>query len=329
MSEMDAFYRETSAEAVLIDAHFDAGADGFSYVDDAFRATSQPAYAGGEHISSGGYSGGGISDTGGPLGSPSLAIAPDGTPYVAWEDGSSGDSEIYIRRWNGDTWEEVGAGSAGGGGISDSPEKASSPSLAIAPDGAPYVAWEDEAIGDAEIYVRRWNGSSWEEVLTGSASGGGISDTAGWSASPSLAIAENGTPYAAWSELGLPNQVFVRQGPPALVAAPTALLFLAEVGAADPASQHIAVGSTGDVITWTATVSPTAGWLAVIPMTGTTPATITATVTISGLVVDQYTTQIVVDGGEEVLDSPQAVDVKLIVAEEIYKAYLPVILGDH
>lgn len=26
-----------------------------------------------------------------------MAIAPDGRPYVAWSDGSSGDSEIYIR----------------------------------------------------------------------------------------------------------------------------------------------------------------------------------------------------------------------------------------
>jgi hypothetical protein len=326
---MSAFYRGTSIETVLIDAHFDTGTDGFSYVDDAFRATSQPAYASGERISSGGYSGGGISNTTGLSGSPSLAIAPDGTPYVAWQDGPSGDSEIYIRRWNGSSWEEVGAGSASDGGISDSPEKASSPSLAIAPDGTPYVAWEDEAVGDAEIYVRRWNGNSWEEVVNGSASGGGISDTTGWSALPSLVVAESGTPYVAWSELGLPNEIFVRQGPPALKATPTALLFLAEVGAADPAPQHIAVSSTSDVITWTATVSPTVGWLDVSPMAGTTPATITATVTISGLAVDHYTAQIIVDGGEEMLDSPQTTDVKLIVAEEIYRAYLPIVLRGH
>jgi hypothetical protein len=326
---MDTLYRGTSVEAVLIDAHFDAGTDGFSYVDDAFRATSQPAYASGERISSGGYGGGGISNTGGLSGSPSLAIAPDGTPYVAWQDGPGGESEIYIRRWNGSNWEEVGAGSASGGGISDSPEKATSPSLAIAPDGTPYVAWEDEAIGDAEIYIRRWNGNNWEEVMAGSANGGGISDTAGWSAVPSLAVAENGTPYVAWSELGLPNQIFARQGPPTLAVTPTALLLLAEVDAADPTPQHIAVGSTDSVITWTATVSPTVGWLDVTPMASTTPATITATVTISGLAVDHYTAQIVVDGGEEVLDSPQTTDVRLIVAEEIYRAYLPIVLRGH
>jgi hypothetical protein len=329
MYETDAFYRGISVETVLIDANFDAGTDGFSYADDMFRATNQPAYASGERISSGGYSGGGISNTSDLSGSPALAIAPDGTPYVAWEDGPSGESEIYIRRWNGSSWEEVGAGSASGGGISNSPEKATSPSLAIAPGGTPYVAWEDEAIGDAESHVRRWNGNYWEEILAGSASGGGISNTAGWSAAPSLAVAENGTPYVAWSELGLPNQIFVRQGPPTLEVTPTALLFLAEVDAADPTPQHIAVGSIGDVITWTAAVSPTVGWLAITPMSGTTPAMITATVTISGLAVDQYTTQIVVDGGGEVLDSSRIIDVRLIVAEELYRAYLPVILRNH
>ena len=226
-------------------------------------------------------------------------------------------------------WREVGVGSASGGGISDSPDQASSPSLAIAPDGTPYVAWEDEASGNAEVYVRRWNGGNWEEVMAGSASGQGISDTAGWSTSPSLAIVGNGTPCIAWSELGLPNQIFVREGPPTLEVTPTTLLFLAEVGAADPEPRRVAVGSTSGVITWTATLSPTVGWLNVFPIAGTAPTTITATVTISGLAVSQYSTQIVVDGGDEVLDSPRTTNVRLIVAEELYRAYLPIILRDH
>ena len=40
-------------------------------------------------------------------------------------------------------WEEVGLGSASGGGISSGIHAVSqSPSLAIAPDGTPYVAWQ-------------------------------------------------------------------------------------------------------------------------------------------------------------------------------------------
>jgi hypothetical protein len=42
----------------------------------------------------------------------------------------------------------------------------------LAGDDTPYVAWEGECSGDAEIYVHRWSGSSWEEVEAGSATGG-------------------------------------------------------------------------------------------------------------------------------------------------------------
>ena len=45
---------------------------------------------------------------------PSVAVAPDGTPYVAWHDYNPVPTEIYVRRWNGSSWEEVGAGSASG-----------------------------------------------------------------------------------------------------------------------------------------------------------------------------------------------------------------------
>jgi hypothetical protein len=144
--------------------------------------------------------GGGISDNSGDSGQPSVAVAPDGRPYVAWEDKSSGNDEIYLRRWSGSSWEEVGAGSATGGGISNSSSNTETPSLAIAPDGTPYIAWSDARGGNMEIYVRRWSGSSWEEVGTGSASGGGISDDSGDSSLPSIAVAPDGTPYVAWND---------------------------------------------------------------------------------------------------------------------------------
>jgi hypothetical protein len=45
---------------VLFAAHFDAGPDGFVYVDNAFRGTNQPAYASGTRIASGGFRGGAL-----------------------------------------------------------------------------------------------------------------------------------------------------------------------------------------------------------------------------------------------------------------------------
>ncbi len=159
----------------------------------------------------GSASGGGISNTGG-AGGPSLAIAPDNTPYVAWTDSSSGNNEIYLRYWNGSIWTELG-GSASGGGISNNNGQSGTPSLAIAPDGTPYVAWQDDNSGNKEIYVRHWNGSTWAEVEAGSASGGGISNNSGQSLSPSLAIAPDGTPYVAWedSSSGSGYEIYVRR----------------------------------------------------------------------------------------------------------------------
>ncbi|RPI56788.1 MAG: DUF11 domain-containing protein, partial [Acidobacteria bacterium] len=55
-----------SGGAMLLDAHFDTGPDGFTYADDLFRGTGQPNYASGVHITSGGYTGGALKvDVGG------------------------------------------------------------------------------------------------------------------------------------------------------------------------------------------------------------------------------------------------------------------------
>jgi len=67
-----------------------------------------------------------------------------------------GDYEVYVRRWNGSSWAEVGGSSASVGGISDNSGMSSTPSVAIAPGGTPYVAWYDSSGGDYEIHVRCW-----------------------------------------------------------------------------------------------------------------------------------------------------------------------------
>ncbi|HRO90872.1 MAG TPA: hypothetical protein PLC06_10270 [Promineifilum sp.] len=150
-------------------------------------------------MGSGSASDGGISNNVGDWQNPALAIGPDGMPVVAWAGGSNiSDGDIYVRRWDGTTWAEIGAGSASGGGISNG-KGGSSPSVAIDHDGAPIVAWVG---GDPniDIYVRRWDGTAWVEIGAGSASGGGISNTSGWSGYPSLAVGPDGAPVVAWSD---------------------------------------------------------------------------------------------------------------------------------
>jgi hypothetical protein len=154
-----------------------------------------------EEVGPGSASGNGISNTLAASVHPTIAIGPDGIPYIAWYVLSNQNltQSVYVRRWNGGNWEEVGPGSASGTGISNL-NGAVLPTMAIAPDSTPYIAWQQlTEEGLNQIYVRRWNGSSWEEVGAVSASGGGISNGKGDSVTPSIAVAPDGTPYIAWS----------------------------------------------------------------------------------------------------------------------------------
>jgi hypothetical protein len=165
-----------------------------------------------EEVGTGSASGGGISDNSGSSYAPSIAIGPDKLPYVCWYDFSAGNYEIYIRRWNGSSWEEVGAGSAGGGGISNNSGNSYSPSIVIGTDNLPYVSWDDYSNGDSEIYVRHWNGSTWEEVGAGSASGGGISDNSGSSYSSSIALSPENDPMVTWNDTSTgDSEIYVRR----------------------------------------------------------------------------------------------------------------------
>ena len=51
---------DTDVIPIVFEAHFDTGSDGFVYADDVFRGTSQPTYASGAYLASGGFSGGGL-----------------------------------------------------------------------------------------------------------------------------------------------------------------------------------------------------------------------------------------------------------------------------
>ena len=58
-----------------------------------------------------------------------MVLDGDGRPVVAWEDDTSGNREIYVRRFDGERWVAI-HGSAGGGGVSNSAAPSRNPSLA-------------------------------------------------------------------------------------------------------------------------------------------------------------------------------------------------------
>ena len=153
-------------------------------------------------VGAGSATDGGISSNDCDSSEPALAVAPDGYVYAAWYDSSDsgGDNEIYVKRWNGSVWSEVGEGSASGGGISDNAGGSWHPEMAVTPAGTPFVTWADNSSGNWEIYVRKWDGNAWVEVGSHSATAQGISDTSYTSTTPSIAIDSQGMPYVAWND---------------------------------------------------------------------------------------------------------------------------------
>ena len=90
-------------------------------------------------------------------------------------------------RYNGSDWVAVGSAGFSAG-------QAYYTSLAIAPDGTPYVAYMDMANSN-KATVMRYDGSAWMAVVGAGFSAGEIGST-------SLAIAPDGTPSVAYADYG-------------------------------------------------------------------------------------------------------------------------------
>lgn len=105
---------------------------------------------------------------------PAVAIDGSGRPFVAWQEGAAGATQIHARYFDGAAWVEA-AGSATAGGVSGSSGAAVTPHMVADAVGRPIVFWADDGSGTSEIYARRWTGAGWQE-MSGSATAGGISN---------------------------------------------------------------------------------------------------------------------------------------------------------
>jgi hypothetical protein len=122
----------------------------------------------------------------------SLVLDPRGRPLVAWQAGAS-PSRIFVRAWDGSAWRPLGAPLS-----AREDTLAGDPSLALAPDGTPYVAWtEVDGVTPGQVYVRTWDGTAWKP-LSGQGSAAGIDRAY----SARLAVDPDGVPRLAWVEWG-------------------------------------------------------------------------------------------------------------------------------
>ncbi len=113
---------------------------------------------------------------------PALALAPDGTPFVAYSDGGLG-GKLSVRKLAGSDWVSVGTGGFSAG-------LAEYVNLVFAPNGTPHVAFLDWANG-AKATVMQFDGSQWRAV-------GSPGLTSARAEQVRLAFAPDGTPYLAY-----------------------------------------------------------------------------------------------------------------------------------
>lgn len=125
---------------------------------------------------------------------PSVALDAAGKPVVVWaEVVGPGNRNIYVKRWNGAFWVQLG-------NLLDISTEGDSywPSLAVDASGSPLAAWEESG----NIYVKRWNGTSW--VQLGTELNVVAPSVARY---PRLALDTAGNPLVAWHEYG-PNGTY-------------------------------------------------------------------------------------------------------------------------
>jgi len=143
---------------------------------------------------SGSATGRGLGAEAGLAVAPAVAVAADGTRWLAWADSRSGEYQVYVARHNGSAWQQLG-GSAEQGGVTALPAGANRPALLTDATGNPIVAWTRLGERGADIQLARWDGAGWA-ALGGSLDDGGIS---GSNAADhvQLVMTDSG-PVAAW-----------------------------------------------------------------------------------------------------------------------------------
>ncbi|WP_157775668.1 Ig-like domain-containing protein [Melittangium boletus] len=134
---------------------------------------------------------------------PSIALANDGNPVVAWHESDGFNENIYVKRWTGANWQTVGTGPLSAENDirpSPLPTPARNPSIATN-DRNIYVAWEEQTIeGHSTIYV--WKSFNGENFSSVGPSNGSVNAVPGRTSgtNPSLVLNRDGQPIVAFQE---------------------------------------------------------------------------------------------------------------------------------
>jgi hypothetical protein len=122
---------------------------------------------------------------------PVIAVAPNGTLYIAWEDERNGNSDIFVgvSGNGGSSWSNYGP-------VNDDVVSASqrNPAIAVTPSNV-YLVWEDDRNGNEDIFsaVSVNGGASWSVNIR-------VDDDPanGNQTQPALTVADSGVIAVAW-----------------------------------------------------------------------------------------------------------------------------------
>lgn len=119
---------------------------------------------------------------------PSLAVDSSGNPVASVSDVPDGglDYDLYVKRWNGSSWVQLGTA------LNVMARDAYNPSLALDSSDNPVVSWQEDP---GDIYVKRWDGISWVQLGTAL-----DLNTNHRSTESSLALDSSGNPVVSWQE---------------------------------------------------------------------------------------------------------------------------------
>jgi hypothetical protein len=92
-----------------------------------------------------------------------MKVGTDGLPVIAWSESDGTSKNIYVSKWDGNTWQALGAALSAN---SEASTHADRPALAIDGANIPIVIWEEFSPDGRTInfHGRRWLNASWQPL---------------------------------------------------------------------------------------------------------------------------------------------------------------------
>lgn len=173
------------------------GSNMFAFWNKSNAGTGPSFYLTGLSYDGSGWSAIGGSDTPTPFGTTSggyyssaeVTADADGHPVVFY----SASTGIYVKRFDGTNWVEMGTGSATGAGVFPASFGQNMVCTRFKPGAQPTLFWGNAGVSQGPyISAMRWNGTTWEKLPSGASSP--VISSSSFANYPAACIAADGQP---------------------------------------------------------------------------------------------------------------------------------------